>query len=607
MATVTEPRQKAKVKTLPAPLKIERLDVPLPEGYVAWIEAGQLDNTQWCWGMGANGDAVGTSIACRLREGEAVILSRPQAFAEGLRALAMFADAQKWPAEAKQQISALRVADWNTLVARIEGRLVPPELPSLARNGRASREASPEKLNPEPRTLNPLSTVTPTGIAANDPDVEKRPPIGHHGRRKPSGWINDRDPRYRLAIDPQFRDACRPLSDDERKRLRENIAQRGCLQPGIAWWDGSKLLLVDGHHRWQICQELDEWFELLTVEFADRRAVLDWIAQHQAGRRNLTPAERDELLARDYAAEVAARKASGKNGAHGEPQPAAPHGAAVCASDPRMNEHGVYTEGIKKVNVPLPSTSRCTALIRLVEQLDGTWVYGHVWKRSGTTPGCGGESSPPTDRDAFGTRLDALRDAGKNLLRHAQRSTSGPWPANAIKAIKAWQALPQNGGKQKAAAVVAEKHGVSPATVKRAAKAQRAREKLKQAGESGEGWSREEIEGVSLLSVDDYKRALAGGQNSLREAGRKAAKAAKKVKYRTGKESDLRREATRHIERYLDSLADQDQWQQSEYLLDALNQWRGRNKPSAPRLGLRGGMARRGRRQSQGKAKRRPR
>jgi len=112
------------------------------------------------------------------------------------------------------------------------------------------------------------------------------------------------------------------MSADERDQLKENIRQHGLLAPLLLWagagiTDGQEpsdpLILIDGHHRFDILKELaqedpkwEEWdSDKLPIEFhfdfvylPDREAVKLWILEHQVGRRNLTREQRVEMVAK---------------------------------------------------------------------------------------------------------------------------------------------------------------------------------------------------------------------------------------------------------------------------------------------------------------------
>ena len=99
-----------------------------------------------------------------------------------------------------------------------------------------------------------------------------------------------------LKVDPEFRDAIQPLSHEERAQLEANIKSHGCRDP-LVIWDGT---IVDGHHRYEICQRHNIPFSTVPMDFPDREAALDWMDANQLGRRNLTPDAFKLLLGRRY-------------------------------------------------------------------------------------------------------------------------------------------------------------------------------------------------------------------------------------------------------------------------------------------------------------------
>jgi ParB-like chromosome segregation protein Spo0J len=94
-----------------------------------------------------------------------------------------------------------------------------------------------------------------------------------------------------ITIDPEFRNHCPPLTEAERKLLLESLNQAGLLSPLIVWRHEGKTILVDGHNRHEILQELDRLDEIKTTElvFGARENALNWIIKNQLGRRNLAP------------------------------------------------------------------------------------------------------------------------------------------------------------------------------------------------------------------------------------------------------------------------------------------------------------------------------
>ena len=98
----------------------------------------------------------------------------------------------------------------------------------------------------------------------------------------------------RVEIDPEFRDTCPPLSDEERAALETNVLTEGC-RDSLVTWRGK---LLDGHHRHAICREHGVEFTTVEVDLPDRDAALDWIIDNAFARRNLSPVQRIELAER---------------------------------------------------------------------------------------------------------------------------------------------------------------------------------------------------------------------------------------------------------------------------------------------------------------------
>ncbi len=99
-------------------------------------------------------------------------------------------------------------------------------------------------------------------------------------------------PSKKLKIDPEFKHLISPLDDYEYQLLKENIKQRGCSSPINTWND----TIVDGHHRYQICSELEIPFKVEKLEFEDKFEAKIWMAKNQCGRRNISLYEKGMLV-----------------------------------------------------------------------------------------------------------------------------------------------------------------------------------------------------------------------------------------------------------------------------------------------------------------------
>ena len=94
-----------------------------------------------------------------------------------------------------------------------------------------------------------------------------------------------------IAIDPEFQALIPSLSDDEVSQLRANIKHDGCHDPLVTW----KGVLLDGHHRYELCEDLGKPFKTVERPCANRDEAKAWIIRNQFGRRNLTLYQRCEL------------------------------------------------------------------------------------------------------------------------------------------------------------------------------------------------------------------------------------------------------------------------------------------------------------------------
>jgi len=96
-----------------------------------------------------------------------------------------------------------------------------------------------------------------------------------------------------LTVDQEFRGLIPPLTENERAALRESIKTHGCHDPLIIWKDHD--IILDGHYRYEICNELGLHFETIETEFPDRTEAKIWMIKNQRGRRNLNESQRAML------------------------------------------------------------------------------------------------------------------------------------------------------------------------------------------------------------------------------------------------------------------------------------------------------------------------
>ena len=149
-----------------------------------------------------------------------------------------------------------------------------------------------------------------------------------------------------ITIDKQFKALIPPLTDAEFSALEADILANGIRDSLVLWGD----FLLDGHHRYAICQKHGLKYLTTRIDLPDRDAAKMWVIHNQFARRNLTPFQRAELalklepLIRKKAKER--QKAGGKKKVE---QNSAQPGRGPQARDELAKEAGVSHNTIAKV------------------------------------------------------------------------------------------------------------------------------------------------------------------------------------------------------------------------------------------------------------------
>lgn len=104
----------------------------------------------------------------------------------------------------------------------------------------------------------------------------------------------------KVSVDPGLRDVLMPLDVDELAALEQSILTHGCLDPLVIWQGHG--IVVDGHHRLDICERHGIPYEVVELAFDSREDVVVWIVDNQSARRNLTPFARGEAQLKKKAA-----------------------------------------------------------------------------------------------------------------------------------------------------------------------------------------------------------------------------------------------------------------------------------------------------------------
>lgn len=96
-----------------------------------------------------------------------------------------------------------------------------------------------------------------------------------------------------IIIDKEFKSLLPTLNPEEFKNLEANIIIDGCRDP-LVIWEGKNILL-DGHHRYDICSRNGIMFKTTSLSFLDRKAARIWIRRNAIDKRNISVAWKLQL------------------------------------------------------------------------------------------------------------------------------------------------------------------------------------------------------------------------------------------------------------------------------------------------------------------------
>ena len=101
----------------------------------------------------------------------------------------------------------------------------------------------------------------------------------------------------KLVISEEFHSIAPALDDAAKELLRESLKEIGCITPIIVWKD--KGIIIDGHNRYEICQEERIPFRVFEKAFKSKDEAKALAVRSNLERRNLDVAQRT-LFALQY-------------------------------------------------------------------------------------------------------------------------------------------------------------------------------------------------------------------------------------------------------------------------------------------------------------------
>ncbi|TAE69910.1 MAG: hypothetical protein EAZ85_12450 [Bacteroidetes bacterium] len=120
--------------------------------------------------------------------------------------------------------------------------------------------------------------------------------------------------KKRLKILDELKIFIPPLSENEYDLLKYNIQTEGCRDALIIWKNDNDYILVDGHNRHKICEELKIDYRIEVKKFDSIFEVKDWMVSNQLGKRNVTEDAKSYLRGKQYQLEK--NKANFKGNQH---------------------------------------------------------------------------------------------------------------------------------------------------------------------------------------------------------------------------------------------------------------------------------------------------
>jgi hypothetical protein len=164
-----------------------------------------------------------------------------------------------------------------------------------------------------------------------------------------------------IRINERLRSHFPALKPEEYNQLEANILAHGCQSPLIVWGG----VLLDGHHRYDICNRHGVPFRVETIELPDFDAAIAWIEENHLGRRNLTADQFAYYIGRKY---ERLKKAQGGTGAN----------QYIDKEQSDQNDHSARSEKTSNViagqhGISAPTVRRDAAYARDVDDIANTF------------------------------------------------------------------------------------------------------------------------------------------------------------------------------------------------------------------------------------------
>ncbi len=156
-----------------------------------------------------------------------------------------------------------------------------------------------------------------------------------------------------LSIDSEFSELGWPLSDEERRLLRENLLEHGCRDPILVWANHDNVIL-DGHNRYSICTAEEISYKVKAIRLETRQDCIDFICNLQLSRRNSSEQHKMYLRGKRYNAEKLERgRPSVNSEGPSELTRASDLAEEVGVSSRTLQKDGQFAEAVDELAKPV--------------------------------------------------------------------------------------------------------------------------------------------------------------------------------------------------------------------------------------------------------------
>lgn len=167
-----------------------------------------------------------------------------------------------------------------------------------------------------------------------------------------------------FTIDAEFAELCPPPTAEERNLLTASIEAEGCRESLVVWKEQD--ILIDGHTRKEICDELGVDYSVKQLPFANRECVIEWIITNQLGRRNLTEERKAYLRGKRYRHEKKKhggdRKSEGSSAQHEHLKTAERIGGELGVSANTVRRDARFADAVDEIGKNIGSDARAEIL-----------------------------------------------------------------------------------------------------------------------------------------------------------------------------------------------------------------------------------------------------